>query len=158
MEHCFFLRVTRIFLQCIIYNGIICQILLFFMQQNGFSSRFYNCIDMFIFQNSLTIHNDFVTFDRYDFPRIFIHEILHPGLQNTRSQTTANDFFQSRFGNIYFICQVEYLKNILIRLKTDSAQQCRHRQFFLPVDIRIHHIIDVCSELNPRPFERNNSG
>ena len=76
---------------------------------------------MFIFQNSFPVHNDFVSFDRNHLTGIFIHEIFHPGLQNTRSQPTANDFFQSRFGNIYFIRQVKYLQDILIRLKADST-------------------------------------
>ena len=149
MHHCFFFRVTGVFLQCIVYNGIICQILLFLMQQNRLCTRIDDRINMFIFQNSFPIHNDFVPFDRNHLSGVFIHEIFHPGLQYTRSQPTANDFFQSRFGNIYFIRQIEYLQDILICFKADSTQQSSYRQFFLPVDVSIHHIIDVRSELDP---------
>ena len=113
---------------------------------------------MFIFQNNFPVHNDFVTLNRHHFTGILIHEIFHPGLQNTRSQPTANNFFQSRFGNIYFICQIKYLQDILIRLKSDSTQQRSHRQLFLPVNVSVHHIIDVRSKFNPRAFKRNNSG
>ena len=72
-------------------------------------------------QHCFTINDNLVTLDRNNFTGIFINEIFNPRFQNTSSQPSANDFLQPRTGNIHFISQTKYFKNILIRFKTDSS-------------------------------------
>ena len=47
------------------------------------------------------------------------------------------------------LSEVEDLENILVALKADSPEECGDRQLFLPVNVGVHHVIDVSGELYP---------
>ena len=49
------------------------------------------------------------------------------------------------------------LKDILIGIETDSAQKGCYRQLLLTIDVCVHDIVDVSSELNPRALEWDNT-
>ena len=53
--------------------------------------------------------------------------------------------------------EIEEIEDLLIRLKANSTQQGRHRELLLTVDVGIHDIVDVRSELDPRALERNDA-
>ena len=127
IQHCFFFRVTWVFLQCVEYNRIIRRICIFIMNKDILYSRFNYQINMFSFNNCFTINNNLITFDRYNFTSVFIYEVFCPCFQYTSSQLTSNDFFQICL--IYFdiFCKIENFKNIFIIFKTNSSQQSRNR-------------------------------
>ena len=112
---------------------------------------------MFRFNDSFTVNYYLVTFDRNNFTSIFIHKIFCPCFQYTSSQFASNNLFQVSFINLYILSQIENFKNILIIFKSHSSQQSCYRKFLLTVDVRIHHIVDIRSELNPRSFKRDNT-
>ena len=45
--------------------------------------------------------------------------------------------------------EFEDFKNISIAFKTNSSQKSSYRQFLFTVDVSVHHIVDVRSELDP---------
>ncbi len=98
-----------------------------------------------------------MTFDRYYFTSIFINEVFCPCLQNTCSQLSANHLLQISLVYFYFFSQVEDFKDILVIFKAYRSQKSSYRQFLLTVDIRIHHIVDVCCEFDPRALEWDNT-
>src|SRR5664280_3568747 len=56
-----------------------------------------------------------------------------------------------------FFSEVKNLEYLLVAFEPYSAEECCNRQFLLPVDICIHHIIDISGKFYPRSFERNYS-
>ena len=60
--------------------------------------------------------------------------------------------------DFYLLRKVEDFKDVLILLKAYGAQQRRHGQLLLTVDISIHHVVDVRGELYPRTLERYDAG
>ena len=53
---------------------------------------------------------------------------------------------------------VEDAQDVLVGLITDGTEQGGHRQFLLPVDISVHHIVDVSGELHPGTLEGDDTG
>ena len=113
---------------------------------------------MLCLQHGLTVENDLVTLNGNNFTGIFVHKILYPTLQDTGCQLTAHHLLQSSLVDLDFLGKIEYLKNILIILKTNGTKKSRHRQLLLTVNISIHHIVDVRCKLDPRALEGNNTG
>ena len=58
----------------------------------------------------------------------------------------------------HFVCKTENVDDVLIAIETDGTEQGGYRKFLLTVDVGIHHIVDVRSELDPGTFERDDSG
>jgi hypothetical protein len=58
----------------------------------------------------------------------------------------------------HLVGHAEELKDILVRLEADGAQEGSYREFLLPVDIRVHHVIDVRGEFHPRALEGDHAG
>ena len=69
------------------------------MKKDSFGTGINDLVDMFVFNYSFTINNDFVTFDRHHFTGIFIHEVFDPGFKHTGGKFTTNHFFKSGFGH-----------------------------------------------------------
>ena len=128
------------------------------MNQNILNTWFDNQINVFGFDNGFTVNNNLITFNRYNFTGIFVNEVFSPCFQHTGSQFTTDNLFQIGLIHLDVFSQVKNLKNILVILETNSSQQCGDRQFLLTVNVGVHHIVDVCSKLNPWAFERNNTG
>ena len=104
---------------------------------------------MFRLDDSFTVDDYLVTFDRYNFTGIFINKVFSPGLQHTCCQFPTDNLFQISLIDLHVLCQIEDFENILIILKSYSSQQSSYREFLLTVDVSIHHIVDIRSELNP---------
>ena len=113
---------------------------------------------MFRLDYSFTVDNHFVTLNRNNFTGIFVYKILNPCFQYTCCQLTTYNLLEVRLIHFHVFRQIEDFKNVLIILKTDSSQQGGYRQLLLTVDISIHDIVDVSSKLNPRSFERDDTG
>ncbi len=63
----------------------------------------------------------------------------------------AKDFFIG----LHLVGHTEQFQDVLIRFITDTAKQRGHRELLLPVDVSIHHIVDVgcLYEFHPRALK-----
>jgi len=104
---------------------------------------------MLLFNYSFTVDDNLITFNRNYFTSVFIYEIFCPCFQNTSSEFSSYDFLQISLVNFNVFSQVKDFEDIFIIFKAYSSQQSSNRQFLFTVDIRIHHIIDVCCEFDP---------
>ena len=127
------------------------------MYEDGLCTALKNLHHIFVGDLGLTFHDHLITLNGYNLTGILIDEVLVPALQHAGCQFTANHSFQALLVHLHLLGQVEDLEDILISLKTDGTEQCRYGQLLLTVDIRVHHIINVGSELNPRALERNDT-
>ena len=128
------------------------------MNKDSASATLQNLKHIIVGNLSFTLHDNLVTFDRYHFTGILIDKVLVPTLQHTSGKLTAHNGFQGFLVDLYLLSEVENTENILISFKTNSAQQCRYRQFLLTIDVSVHHVVDVGGELNPRTLERDDTG
>ena len=128
------------------------------MHKNSLGTAFKNIIHIIFCNLCLTFHDDLITLDRNNLTGILIYEVLVPALQDTGCKFTTQRFLESGLVNLYFLCQFENLKDILIILVSDSTKQSGNRQLLLTVNVCIHHIINIRSKLNPRTLERNDTG
>ncbi len=80
-----------------------------------------------------------------------------PCLRDTTCHYTTERIAEIFGSDCHFFGQIEDLKDILVRLHADGTEKSRYREFLLTVDISIHHIVDVCSKLNPAAAERNDT-
>ena len=150
-------RTGRVLLQGIIDNGVI-LFDVFFLQDDRSHRCFQDCFNVVFVQNGITFQNDLIPFDGHHFTRILIHKVFGPAAQYTGSQFAANAFFERLTGSSYFIGQVKDIQDSFVGIVTDGTQQGSNREFLFPVDVRIHHCVDVGSKFHPGAFERNNPG
>ena len=127
------------------------------MQQNRLGTALDNLVDMLFLEHRFSVNDHVVTFDRNHLARILVHEILDPGRKNPGGQLAPDGLLQSGFGHFHFVREIENLEDLLIGFETDGTQQGRNGQLFLTVDVRVHHVVDVGSELDPRSLERDDT-
>ena len=125
------------------------------MQQNGRNVGLQDHVQVLLFQNRVALQNNFVALNRHHFSGILVHEVFAPRFQHAGRQLAVQHTLQTGLGNFDFLGQAEDLQNVLVALKTDGTEQRRHRQLLLPVDVRVHHVVDVRCKFNPAAFERN---
>ncbi len=157
IENCLLFGVAGIFLQSIVDDCVVGNLLILLVEEDSLYTSFHNLINVLIFDNGLAVENDLVSFERYNFCGIFVNKVLNPSLQHSCGKASSNDLLQSGLGNLYFVCQIKDFKNILIVFETNSPQQSCYRQFLLSVDISIHHCINIGSKFYPSALERDNS-
>ena len=127
MFNSLFFRVRWILLKGVMDNGIITLCIILFVQKNSLHISFQYLIYVIFFQNSITVQDNLISFNRYYFASILIHKILMPCIQYSRRQFTAQYFFQAGIGNLNLFRKVKYLQNILIPFKTNSSEQGSNR-------------------------------
>ena len=149
IEHSLLLGITGVFLQGVEDDGILVGCLCIFMKKNGRSATVEDILHIIGCNLGLTVHDDLVTLDGNHLTGVLINEVLIPALQHTGCQTLADSLLHVLLVHLHFLAKVEDLKNLLIALETDGAQQSGHGQLLLTVDVGIHHIIDVGGKLNP---------
>ena len=157
IENSLFLRLGRVFLQGVEDDSEIILTLLLLVEKNGLGTRFQNCLQRLRSQLFLALYNDGVTLDRRYFTGIFIHEILYPCSHHISGQFTTDTCLQRLAVHLHLFCQIEAVEDVTIGLETDGAEQCGNRQFLLTVDVSIHDLVDIRSELDPRTAERDNT-
>ncbi len=157
IEYRLFLRVGRVFLQSIEYNGVLGFACFLLMEQNRLGVGFQNALHQFGCKFRLTLNDDLVTFNGHHLTGILVHEILRPRVEDIACQRSANAVFKILAGAFHLLRQSEAVKDILVRLITYGTQQGGHGQFLLAVDVGIHDIVDVGGEFYPRPAERNDT-
>ena len=124
------------------------------MKEYCFCTRIDYHINMFIFDYGFPVEYYLISFYRYNFACILVDKIFDPCFQDPCSQFTAHKFLDICLGYLMFLGKVKYLEDFLVAFKTYCAEKCGYRQFLLPVDICVHHIIDVGCKFDPRSFER----
>ena len=157
VEHSLLLGVTGILIQRIEDNGIVGLTSLFAVDKDGLHTSIQNFVHDILVDERLTLKENLVTLDGNHFASIGIHEVFHADLNDTGGKLTAYQLLGHSLVDTHLFSQIEDLKDVLIRLKADSAKQRGDGEFLLAVDVGIHDIVDVRSKLNPRAFERDNT-
>ena len=128
------------------------------MQQDSAVAAVENILNVLFRNLGFTLQHHLMALKRYHLTRILIGKVLIPALQYTGGERTAYAVFEILTVDLHFLGEVENLKNVLISLISDGTEHRRHGQFFLTVDVSVHHVVDVRRELNPGTFERNDAG
>ena len=151
------LGVAGVFLQGIVYDREIDAREVFLMQEDRLGAAFEDLLHVLLLEDSLAVYDHVVTLDGNHLARILIHEVLDPGRKDACGKFAADGLLEVGLRDLYFVCQVENLEDLLVGLITDGTQQRSDGQLLFTVDVRIHHVVDVRSELDPRTLERNDS-
>ena len=127
------------------------------MQQDGGHAAVDNVLDVVLVELCIALYDNLVTLDRYHFARVFIYEVLNPGLEYAGCEFASYMLTQVGLVDLDLVCQAKDIEDILVGLITDGAQQGGNGQFLLTVDICVHHIVDVCSKFDPASLERDDT-
>ncbi len=153
----FLLGVAGVFLQGVVDDREVDARQILLVQEDRLGAALDDLVDMLLFEHRLAVDDDVVALDRNDLARILVHEVLDPSRQHACSELAAHGFLEVGFRNLYLVGQVENLQNLLVGLVTDGAQQRSDGQLLFTIDVSIHHVIDVRSELDPRSLERDDT-
>ena len=151
------LRVALVFLQGLEDDIVLGSCLIILMYKNRRDTAVDDRLEVIISDLSLTLEHHLVTLSSNDLTGVLINEVLSPCSQHTCGELTTDQLRLVLLRYLHLLCEVEDLKNVLITFVTDGTQKRCHRQLLLTIDISVHDIVDVCSELNPRALERNDT-
>ncbi len=149
--------VAGVFLQGIVDDREVDARLVLLVEENRLGAALDDFVDMFFRQHRLAIYDDVVALDRHHLARVLVHEVLDPGRKHACRQLAAYSLLEVGLGDLHLVGQIENLENLLVGLETDGTQQRRDGQLLLTVDVGIHHVVDVRSELDPRTLERDDA-
>ena len=153
VQHSLFFRVAGIFGQRVEDDGeLVCSICIL-VEQHSRNAAVENFANVFFCNFRFALHNHLVALDRYNFARILVNEVFVPAFQHTGGQAFAKSLLHVLLINLNLFGQVEYLQDVAVVFVADGTQQRGYGQLLLTVDVGIHHVVDVGSELNPRTFE-----
>ena len=119
------------------------------MNKNGLCTALENIQQVLVGNLCLTLHDDLITLNGYNFAGILINEVLVPALQHTCCQLLAYHLLQGCLVNLHLLSEVEDLQDVLIGFEADGTKKSSNRQLLLTVNISIHDIVNVRSKLNP---------
>ena len=97
------------------------------MNKNRRGTTFENINHVLLSNLLLTVNDDFITLDRNHLTGVLVNKILVPALQNTGCELRTDNLLQSLLVDLNLFSKVEYLKNILISLKTYGSQKRCYR-------------------------------
>jgi hypothetical protein len=103
-----------------------------------------------LLDHGFAVDEHLVTLDAHHLTGVLVHEVLHPALQHAGGELAAHGLLQVGLGHLDLVGQAEDLQDLLVALETDGTQQRGHRQLLLPIDVGVHHPVDVRGELDPR--------
>ncbi len=112
---------------------------------------------MFFFQNGVSVQNNFIPFNGNHFSGVFVNKVFNPGFEYAGCKLPAQAFLQTGFCDFDFIGQAKDFQNVFVTFKPYGPEQRGDRQFFLSVNVSVHHVVDVCCKFNPGTFERDDS-
>ena len=99
-------------------------------------------LDQFFRQNGIFIDEDFACLPVHDIATYHATIVL----------------LEIHLCDIDLLHEIEQLKNLVIGRIPESAQQRGDRELLLPVDVCIHHIVNVGRKLHPRSTEGDDTG
>ena len=97
------------------------------MEQDVGYAALEDHVDVLLFEYGLAVDNDVVALDRHDFARIFVDEVLDPGLQDAGGELAAQGLLEVGLVDLDFLGQAEDLDDVLVAFKSDGTQQRGHR-------------------------------
>ena len=153
------LRIGGILVQGVEDDGVIAGRHVGTLQHDSGHACIKNHINVFLGQLGLTVNHRIGTFQRGQLTGIGVYHILGPFLQDNGGKTTmlGHGFLQVGLIDLHFFGRSKDFDDILFVFKAYGTQKSRYGQLLLAVDIGVHHIIDVSSELNPRTAERDDT-
>ena len=119
------------------------------MQKDRLYISLEDTLAVVLIELRLALDDGLITLNRYYFTRIFIYEIFRPRFHYITCKRATDAFLKIRFVNFNLFCQIEAIEDILIAFESDGAKQSGYRQLLLTINVSIHYLIDVRSELNP---------
>ncbi len=128
------------------------------VEDDRLRSRFHDLLDVLLFEDGLPVDHDLVPLDGDHFTRVFVHEILDPGAEHPCCQFAAEDLLEVRFVDLHLFGKAEDVEDVLIAFIADRPEERGHRELLLPVDVGVHHVVDVRREFDPGAFEGDHSG
>ena len=153
VQHSLFFRVAGVFGQRVEDDGeLVCSIGIL-VEQHSRNAAVENFSNVFFCNFRFALHNHLVALDRYNFARILVNEVFVPTFQHTGGQAFAKSLLHVLLVHLNLFGQVEDLQDVAVVFVADGTQQRGYGQLLLTVDVGIHHVVDVGSELNPRTFE-----
>src|SRR5690606_18880085 len=110
----------------ILLEGIEYYAVIFFdiipLEHHVFYFRFQNSLDMLFFQDYVPFKDDFISFDGDDLTSIFVYKIFGPCLTNPGCRLPSDCILQNVLFGGHFFSQIKQVKNLFIRIKSNSPQ------------------------------------
>ena len=141
--------VARVFLKGIVDDGVIGDVGSLLVEEDCLSAGIDDFIDLVFVENGLAVDYDLVSLDGDDLARIFVNEVLDPRFQDTRGEFAADALLEIGLAYFDLVGKPEDCENIFIGLETDCTEHRRYGELLLTVDVGVHDIVDVGSELDP---------
>ena len=151
-------RIRRVLLQGVVDDGVLGGIGLVFLQQDGLYVRVQDLGDGVFVELLTTVHDGQGTLDGNHFAGVLVLEVLGPGLEDLGGEETVGVLPEGGLVGSDLVGQAEDVDDVLVAVVTDGAEKRGHGQFLLPVDVGIHHAVDVRRELDPGSLERDDAG
>ena len=153
VNHGLLLGVTGVFLQRVVDDREVDAREVLLVQQDRLGAALDDLVDMFLLEDRLAVHDHVVALDRHHLARVLVHEVLDPRREDACGELAAHGLLQGGLRHLHLVREIENLENLLVRLVTYRTQQRGDGQLLLPVDVGVHDVIDVRSELDPRTLE-----
>ncbi len=153
-----YLRIRRVLLQGVEYDGIFVGVRLVLLEKDGLLVRLQNGAYGIIVQHFASLDDDFDALHRRDVSGVFIDEVLEFGLEYVVGELAALVGFKFSLAYRDFVRKVEDVNDVLVRIEAYRPEKRRDRQLLLAVDVGVHHVVDVGGELYPGTLERNDAG
>ena len=149
----FSLGTGRILGESIEDNIVFSYVCILLLEGDSLHAALEDLGDVIFADNIIELDNDAGAFEACHLTGVRIDEILDRSHSDTTGDLTTDSSLEIFLCNLNLLCEVEDLVDRHISFKTDGTQESSHREFLLAVDISIHDIIDVSSELNPATTE-----
>ena len=153
--HSLLLRVGRVLLQRVVDDGVVGLVDVLLVQDDGLRTGLHDELDVLLFQHRIAVEHQLVPLDAHHFTGVLIHEVLDPRLQHTGCEAASQHALHTGLGDLDLFGQVENAQNVPVGLISDGTKQRGDRKLLLPVDVRIHHAVDVGRKFNPAALERD---
>ena len=154
----FDLRVGRILLEGVEDDGVLVGPHLVLLQEDALLIGFEDGLDGVVVEDLATVDDDLDTLNGGHLAGVLVDEVLELGLQHVVGELATLGRLEIRGVDLDLVGQVEDVDDVLVGVVTDGPEEGGHRQFLLTVDVRIHDVVDVSSELDPGSLERNDAG
>ena len=154
----FDLRVGRILLEGVEDDGVLVGAYLILLQEDALLVRLEDGLDGRVVEDLAALDDDVDALDGRHLAGVLIDEVLELGLQDVVGQLAAASGFQVLRGDLDLVGQVEDVDDVLVGVVADGTQERGHGQLLLPVDVGVHHVVDVRRELDPGTLERDDAG
>ena len=154
----FDLRIGRVLLQGVVDDGVLGGVGLVLLQQDGLDISVQNFGDGVVVELLAAVDDGERTFDGDHLAGVLVLEILGPRLEDLGGEEAATVLLEGSLVGGDLIGQSEDVDDVLVAVVADGPEEGGHGELLLPVDVGIHHAVDVRRELDPGSLERDDAG